>query len=97
MFRGDFYVRVTLIDGVNDDEPHIAKLGFLLGRIAPKAILVGTRGVAAGGIELPPIDGVRLQYLASRFGPNAHLVTVPDFSPESGTDQLPQYCEACHG
>ena len=96
-FPGDFYVRVTLMGGVNAEESHVIKLGFLLKQIAPTAIFVGTRGVTVNGIETPPIDSVHLQYLTSHFGPSARVVNVPEFSSDSRTEQPPQYCEACHG
>jgi wyosine [tRNA(Phe)-imidazoG37] synthetase (radical SAM superfamily) len=96
-FSSDFYVRVTLIDGVNAEESHVIKLGFLLKQTAPTAIFVGTLGITVNGIETPPIDSVRLQYLTSHFGPSAHVINVPEFSLNSETEQPSQYCEACHG
>ncbi len=73
-FRGEFTVNVSLVDGINSHESHVAALAAMVKNLAPKQIMVRTFVPADRGLKTVSADIVRLQYLASYFGPKVRVV-----------------------
>lgn len=88
-YKGDLYVRVCLIDGINANEAYVIELAEFVNSFAPKAVIVRTSAVAGSPKAIPPVDNVRLQYLASHFGPAARVMQSP---PENQTHSKEKVC-----
>jgi wyosine [tRNA(Phe)-imidazoG37] synthetase (radical SAM superfamily) len=86
-FSKNFYIRVNLVDGINTDEAHVLRLAHLVTHLDPTVIFVGTSPVLQNETVVPPVDTIRLQYLATLFGPKARVYNIEtnDLPKDSNT------------
>jgi len=73
-FKGDFNVNVCIVDGINSDESHVAALAMIVKNLGPKVINVRSFVSPDSGPFSAVVDNVRLQYLASYFGPHVRVL-----------------------
>jgi wyosine [tRNA(Phe)-imidazoG37] synthetase (radical SAM superfamily) len=73
-FRGEIWLEVFLVEGVNTADEQIANIKEAIGRIRPDKVQLNTavRPTAERGIR--KLEAGRLQEIASRLGPSAEVV-----------------------
>ncbi|HMA65608.1 MAG TPA: hypothetical protein VKO63_10435 [Chitinispirillaceae bacterium] len=72
-FKGDFYVKTCLVDGVNTDDASMYKLNALLQSISPDSIFVSSSQAQVDNKVYPVLDHDQLVALSARLGPHAVL------------------------
>ncbi|HUT31521.1 MAG TPA: radical SAM protein [Sedimentisphaerales bacterium] len=73
-FRGEIWLEVFLVEGVNTAEEQIARIKQAIGRIRPDKVQLNTavRPTAERGVK--KLEAGRLQEIALRLGPGAEVV-----------------------
>lgn len=75
-FKGDFYVKTCLVDGVNTDDASMYKLNALLKSLSPDSIFVSSSKVYYDNKVYPVLDHDRLVALSTRLGPHVVLSDI---------------------
>ena len=75
-FRGDLYIRVCLLDGINTHESNFYKLVLQIKKLDPKAVFVSTSTATIRNTKISAIPNEELQSMALHFGAKAQVINI---------------------
>lgn len=73
-FKGQIWLEIFLIDGINTECQQIEKIKLLAAKIRPDKIQLNTAVRPPAKISVKPINSRRLAQIAQQFGPNAEVI-----------------------
>lgn len=83
-FKGELWMEVFIVDGINSLAEHVSKIAALAGKIGPDRVQLNTavRPPAEGSVA--PVPRERLEELAGLFSPRAEVIA--EFSAAGAVD-----------
>ena len=73
-FRGQIWLEVMLVSGINDDFSHIEELKRVIQRINPDKIQINSPVRSTAEKNVLPVDKVKLKKIKEIFGDNAQII-----------------------
>ncbi|MFI4912520.1 MAG: radical SAM protein [Sedimentisphaeraceae bacterium JB056] len=86
-FKGQFWLEVFMVDGINTDQAHIAKFKEIIEKIDPDKIQLNTAVRPTSGMNVKLIDEEKLRSIASLLGPKAEVIAKFTRKSESGNSE----------
>ncbi len=85
-YRGQLWLEIMLVEGVNDSDPEIAEMRSLVDRIRPDRLQLNTVIRPPAEDVAQPVSPARMAEIAATFGPLAEVIA--DYQAEQATSDV---------